>query len=40
MELVETVNVWKTRNHIMGFMDKDCQAKPKDFLTKFYDGHE
>ncbi|OWF47781.1 NADH dehydrogenase [ubiquinone] 1 alpha subcomplex subunit 6-like [Mizuhopecten yessoensis] len=41
MELMETVNNWKQRNHVMQlFDDFSAASKSKDFLSKFYEGHE
>jgi NADH dehydrogenase (ubiquinone) 1 alpha subcomplex subunit 6 len=40
MELVETVNIWKTRNHIMRYFSDSWKERPTDFLSKFYSGHE
>ena len=39
IELVETINIWKQKGHIMTFFDKKAESKPTDFLSKFYDGH-
>ena len=38
MELVETAEIWKQRSHVMTFFDRPVaqQAKPSDFLSKFY----
>ena len=40
MELVETIESWKQENHIMMFFDDNTNADRKDFLQKFYEGHE
>ena len=39
MELVETANIWKQKNHIMNYFKQTEVKKSKDFLTSFYDGH-
>ncbi|XP_033753193.1 NADH dehydrogenase [ubiquinone] 1 alpha subcomplex subunit 6-like [Pecten maximus] len=41
MDLMEVVNNWKQRNHVMQLFDDFSEAsKSKDFLAKFYEGHE
>ncbi|XP_069122716.1 NADH dehydrogenase [ubiquinone] 1 alpha subcomplex subunit 6-like [Argopecten irradians] len=41
MDLMETVNNWKQRNHVMQLFDDFSEtSKSKDFLAKFYEGHE
>lgn len=40
MELRETVNRWKDKSHLMRYWKDGVEAKPKDFLSRFYEGHE
>lgn len=38
MELKELVNHWQQKSHIMYNWKDTWNPKPKDFLTKFYEG--
>ncbi|ESO10027.1 hypothetical protein HELRODRAFT_73194 [Helobdella robusta] len=40
MDLVEAVNIWKTKGHIMAYFDKTPKDTPSDFLSKFYNGQD
>ncbi|KAK7003493.1 NADH dehydrogenase 1 alpha subcomplex subunit 6 ndufa6 [Biomphalaria glabrata] len=40
MDLVETANIWKQRNHVMMFFKDTVNPKPTDFLSKFYEGND
>ncbi|OQR77738.1 NADH-ubiquinone oxidoreductase-like [Tropilaelaps mercedesae] len=39
MELVETMKLFKQKSHVMAFFKDTVPEKPKDFLSKFLDGH-
>lgn len=42
MALVECVNVWAQKSHIMRWFEDTWNARPDrdDFMSKFYDGHD
>ncbi|XP_047483899.1 NADH dehydrogenase [ubiquinone] 1 alpha subcomplex subunit 6-like [Penaeus chinensis] len=40
MELKETVEIWKQKHGLMAYWRDSVDPKPKDFLSKFLDGHE
>jgi hypothetical protein len=39
MELKETSNIWKQRNHVMINFQDTTNPKPSDFLSRFYEGY-
>ncbi|XP_023222809.1 NADH dehydrogenase [ubiquinone] 1 alpha subcomplex subunit 6-like [Centruroides sculpturatus] len=40
MELVEAMNAWKQKTHIMAYFQDTANKKPTDFLSKFFAGQE
>lgn len=40
MELKETVEIWKQKHGLMAYWRDSVDPKPKDFLSKFLDGHD
>ncbi|XP_071521598.1 NADH dehydrogenase [ubiquinone] 1 alpha subcomplex subunit 6 [Panulirus ornatus] len=40
MELKETVEIWKQKHGLMAYWRDSVEPRPKDFLSKFLDGHE
>ena len=38
MELVETVNIWKQKNHVMAYFKDTVNPRPEDFMSKFLEG--
>ncbi|XP_047343265.1 NADH dehydrogenase [ubiquinone] 1 alpha subcomplex subunit 6 isoform X2 [Vespa velutina] len=40
MELTEVINIWKPVGNLLNHFKDTYNPKPKDFLGKFYAGHE
>ena len=40
MELEETSKMWKQKTHILQYFKKEEFGKPKDFMSKFYEGYD
>jgi len=39
-DLMEVINVWAQKTHIGRWFKTTENARPDDFLSKFYDGHQ